>query len=568
MPTNIPILNQNGVFLRQTRLDTRFHIDSSDLFTMKNGNAPIMDLGMVGLFANQGFLPKSVGSFNIRPRRVYSPTNEFKWSHPTSAPEWRLLEDLSFDQEPGRAGAKFRLKFNSRRYDNGWVITPDPQISAHLVVTPDEIVGNPADGYIYTVQLKSFGSNDKGFPKDLLRPGNSWYGLSTVDSEYNQVYSSVPEFSTGKREFMGVVGCTGSQIQYSVTEKASRGTIGKDKQLAYDQYLDVIESFMFKPGTLGYDFSRLSPEEKQQIDITNMYQRSYGRSAETRMGDDTILSGWVPKVEAIATALMGQMVETEAFYGSGGLVDYDGKTKAQSILGLFHQLMLGNTHDFNPQFLTLERFEAAMTSALEGKIDYSPYQEPVTIEIRTGRGGLGLIQNLLDRLPANHGLFWTTDNIIEGLGGNNSTLFFNTPRFTHYKMRNNMAILKFVYEPSLDPATANDQINPFLPLNNGVGGNRLSSYMFIVEDLSGNTEEGNVLEIMYEKDFGIKKFVEQGRLAYPGMSNGGVHMGITSNPGFSVQFLQNHKGYHLLDPTKSLIMRPINPNTGKPIFNY
>lgn len=542
-------------------------MDSSDLFTMRNGNAPIMDLGMIGLFANQGFLKRSVGSFSIRPKRVYSPTQEFKWSHPTSAPEWRLVEDLSFDSEPGRGGAKFRLKFSSRRYDNGWIVTPDPQLPAHLVVTPDEIIRD-GDHYIYTFQLKGFGSNDKGFPKELLRPGTSWYGISTVDSEYNQIYSSIPEFSAGKREFMGVVGCTGSQIQYTVTEKAARGVIGKDKLMAYDQYLDVLEAYQFKPDTLGYDFSLLSPEQKMQVDITDMYRRSYGRNAETRMGDDTVLSGWVPKVEAIATAVMGQMIETEAFYGSGGLVDYDGPTKAQSILGLFHQLMLGNTHDFNPQFLTLERFEAAITSALEGKIEYSPYMEPTTVEIRTGRGGLGLIQNLMARLPANNGLFWTTDNIIEGLGGNNSTLYFNTPQFTMYKMRNNMAKLKFVYEPSLDPATANEDINPFLALNNGVGGNRLSSYMFIIEDLSGNTEDGNVLEILYEKDFGIKKFVEQGRLAYPGTSSNGMHLGITSNPGFSVQFLQNHKGYHLLDPTKSLIMRPINPKTGKPIFNF
>ena len=43
--------------------------------------------------------------------------------------------------------------------------------------------------------------------------------------------------------------------------------------------------------------------------------------------------------------------------------------------------------------------------------------------------------------------------------------------------------LEFELAPGLDPIDANDHINPIVPLSNGtIGGHRLSSYMFIIED--------------------------------------------------------------------------------------
>ena len=37
-------------------------------------------------------------------------------------------------------------------------------------------------------------------------------------------------------------------------------------------------------------------------------------------------------------------------------------------------------------------------------------------------------------------------------------------------------------------------------------------------------------------------------------------------PGFEVYLEKRFKAYRLIDPTKSLLIKPINPNTGKVIF--
>lgn len=566
---SIPVLN-NGVFLRQTKMDTRFHLDTSDLFSLKapDGTRPEpLDMGMVSLFANSGFLPERASSLVMNSRRVFLEGHEFKWSHPTSSKEFVLKEDLSFDAEPGRGGAKFKLKFNGFYYDNGWIITPDPQIRSHLLITPDEIIRD-GDDYIYTVVVKGVDSQSHGFPKEYLTQGTKFFGLSTVDHEYNKTFSSIPNFEMGKREFMSYVGCDSQQLHYSVTREAAMSPIKNGAMIPYNMYQDVLETYVFRPGTLGFELSLRSPQDKQNINIVDMYKRSYGRNAESRMSRDTVLSSWVPKVEMIAATLLDQMIETNAFYGSGGKVNFDGRTEVPSALGLFHQLMLGNFAPYNINFLTMEYFESIITTYMEGKVEYNPAGVPRVIEIRTGRGGLAAVQNILSKIPAQSGLVWDSQGIIEGIGRNNSALYFNTPQFTMYKMRNGMAILKFIYEPSLDPATASETINPFVTVQNGVGGNRLSSYIYIINDLSGSTTNDNVVEFVYGPDYDVTKVVDVGRLNYPGFGSGNVHRGDITNPGFTVHFLQKTKAYWLVDPTKSLILKPFNPKTGKPIFDY
>ena len=129
------------------------------------------------------------------------------------------------------------------------------------------------------------------------------------------------------------------------------------------------------------------------------------------------------------------------------------------------------------------------------------------------------------------------------------------------------------YEPSLDPEQANDLINPIVPMQMGVGGFRLSSYVFIIDDLTANdtASDGspNVCELFYGPDWQLRQSYTNGKLAYPGSedANGRWHMtpGIA---GFNVNMWLKNKAYWLKDPTKSLVLKPNNPLTGKTIFDY
>ena len=566
-----PLSLSGGVFMRQTDYPTvKGHMDSADLFSFFQDKPEPTDMGMVEYFVNSGFMPERSTSLAMNAERVYLNGHDFKYRHPTTEKEFFILEDLSGTSEAGRSGAKFKLKFNTKKYDNGWIITPDPQSRWHLLITTDTIEDD-GDGFIYTVQLKTYNRNDSFFPKYLLARNTRFFPISTIDSEYNQTYSSIPEFGGGIREFVSYVGTSGSQLHYSVTRDAAMGKVGRDTMFNYQQFLDGIETFQFKPGSLGYNLSYKTPEEKKAFngDVSAMYRKSYGSNAETQMRADSVLNAWAPKVEMLAVKLLNQMIETDAFYGSGGRMNFDGPTDTQTTLGLFHQFMLGNTHNYNLNSLSLEYFESIITNRLEGKMEYNPSSVGPTVVIKSGRGGIAAIQSMLLKLPANSGLLWTVDGIVQNVGKNNAALHFATPKFISWEMRSGLATLKFEYEPSLDPQTANQSINPIVPVNGAVGGNRLSSYIYIIEDLSASTSGSNVKEMVYGPDWDIRKSVMVGKLNYPGLGSGnGMWQRSNNGPGFEVYFEQRHKAYWLVDPTKSLVIKPLNPFTGKPIFEY
>lgn len=569
-----PISLNGGVFMRQTDFPSvKGHLDSADLFSFFQDKPEPTDMGMVEYFVNSGFMPERATSLTMNAKRVFLSGHEFKYSHPTTDKEFYILEDLSFSDKAGMAGAKFKAKFNTKKYDNGWIITPDPQSRFHLLVTADEILRD-GDGWIYTLELKTYNKAESYFPKYLLSPNTRFYGLSTIETEYSQTYSSIPEFGGGKREFMSYVGKSGSQLHYSVTRDAAMGQIGERSLFNYNQYLEGIQTFQFKPGTLGWNLSYQTPEQKQAYggDVTALYKKAAGGSSEQgerMMKRDSILSAWAPKVEMLGVKLLNQMVETDAFYGSGGTLNFDGRTDTMTTLGLFHQFMLGNTHNYNIHHLSLEYFESIITSRLEGKMEYNPSMSGPTVIIKTGRGGIAMIQELASKMPSNNGLLWTTDKIITGLGVNNGALHFETPQFVSWRMKSGLATLRFEYEPSLDPQTANTSINPIVPVNKGVGGHRLSSYIYIIEDLAANTKGENVCELLYGPDWDIRKSVTQGKLAYPALNpSGGTWLRSDNGAGFTVYLEQKHKAYWLKDPTRSLVIKPNNPYTGKPIFEY
>jgi hypothetical protein len=93
--------------------------------------------------------------------------------------------------------------------------------------------------------------------------------------------------------------------------------------------------------------------------------------------------------------------------------------------------------------------------------------------------------------------------------------------------------------------------------------------MFFIEDLAAGMDGANVKELLYGPDYDVWGMYENGRLAYPGSpTTGGRHAGSRTNPGFSVFLHQRSKGYHLVDPTRSLVIRPFNPETGRPLFGH
>ena len=272
---------------------------------------------------------------------------------------------------------------------------------------------------------------------------------------------------------------------------------------------------------------------------------------------DLVKKAWIPEVEALAMRKIEMDVEMMATWGAGGVIEVEGKTLVHLPIGLFHQVNLGSTFSYNIPLFNLEKIEAYLTSRVKDKID--PYGTNV-LTVGTGRAGLKLVRpQILERVKQ-AGLFIDDGGGRYLKGNDNQKMYADLPNFLSYRWE--FGIIQFVHIPALDPIVANDWENPIY------GGERLSSYMFIIDDLSA--EGDNVYEIVYGPDWDFSHRFINGKMNYldvkSGQSSFAAFQSSDNHPGFRVFMEKRHKAYWIKDITKSLLIKPINPRTGRPIF--
>ena len=567
-----PLVLQNGIYMRSTEFNMQSHIDAAHVTSVNAGKEEITNLGIIKPFITTGYMGLSntirFGEGGVN--RIFSNGHIYSMSQPLTAREFYVLELITKRDQLGRGGEEFQVKFNTRRFDNLWVITPDPNTGLDFLITTKEIVKD-GDGWIYTLVIDGVNAADRSVEAIYFQPGSKFFGKYTYDAEYNQTYSSLPDVEGGMREYFNFVGQTSSQIHYSVTREAAVMPVSTQTVHLLDKYREIVEIMEFAPGTLGYNVSNASPEIKRALNNNplNMYVEKYGKNAEKRFVDDLVGTAWVPAVEALAIATLQKMVHTMAWYGTGGKVQIDGKTQGNNPLGMWFQLAMGNRHIMNPYDFSLQTFEAIVTSRLVDRQE--PYKNEKVFTVRTGRGGYANATHQISKLPAQLGVLMdaSSTNFVQGFGGDNAHLKVATPTYDMYRMRNGYGWLKFEIDPALDPVVANDITNPVLPYTNQIGGSRLSSYIYIIEDLMGAYQSDNVCEIVYKHDWDIRGSVNQGNLAYMGAPTfkGGMWQRSSNHPGFEVIFQQRHKAYVIKDTTRALTIVPLNPFTNKPIFS-
>lgn len=557
--TVTPLVLNNGVYLQSNEYETTAHLDKAHVTYLNRSNGPVEDLGIIQPFVTAGYkMTPYLYNFSKQGKsRKYLDGHIYKWSTPLHEEPCYIMEDLSQTDKPGFAGEKFKIKVNSNKYNNGYIIAIDQHDPHQLLITEDEIIQD-GDGWILTVKLMSVDQADRWFPKSYLRRNTKYFAITTMETEFSQTYSDIPSMGGGMRDYFNTIGQTRAQLHYSVTRDAAYSKIHKTITSSLADYRKIIEMYIFKPGTLGYD---LSMKGQSPHSVKGTYAKHYGAKGGAKMDYDIVMRSWVPEIELTGMAWLDAMVEQEAMWGSGGLVDYDGRAKRQRSLGLFPQLNMGNTHTYNLFNFTLEKFEFIIASRVQGRTMEDGTQEYV---IKTGKGGLSMVKNWLRNKPGALGMITNSDAYIQGLGkNNNKNLTLHVPEFTGWSMANGMGTIRFELAPALDPIDANPQVNPKVPASKGIGGYRLSSYMFIIDDIS-NSAEGNIVELVYGPDWDFTKRSISGKMDYMGKQN---FRSASHHPGFEVFMEKRHKGYWVKDVTKSLLIKPINPNTGRPLYS-
>lgn len=557
MSNATPYLLQNGIYLQTREYTHDFHLDKAHLLRQNGGmdHANATDLGMITPWITTGYLERP-GMFDMikgGANRIFADSHIWKWQSPIAEQPTYSLGDISNQSKPGQDGARFKIKLNKRSFGNGAIIAVDKFSQIELYVTEDEIYGDDSSGYVYTVKLHTTNAKYRYWPTEFLTAGTIYFQKSSVMGEYGKTYNDMGTIKSGYREFYNYVGEGTAHVHFEVTRDAAYSKISDQCIMGIQNYRKVLEMYQFAPG------SPLSDAVLRGESPVNYLMREKGMSkegAKAQFKQDLVKTGWVPQVEALAMRKIEMDVEMQAIWGAGGVVEVEGNTAVHMPIGLFHQVNLGSTFSFNIPLFSLDKIEAYIVSRVKDKID--PYGQNELV-VGTGRAGLKLVRpQILERVKQS-GIF-IQDNERYIKGTDNQTLFYDGPNFLAYRWE--FGIIKFVHVPALDPIIANDIENPLF------GGERLSSYIFIIDDLSA--EGDNVYEVVYGPDWDYSHRFINGKMNYldckSSSSSFAAFQSSNNSPGFQVFLEKRHKAYWIKDITKSLLIKPINPRTGKPIF--
>lgn len=556
MSTASPLMLQNGIYLQTREYTHDFHLDKAHLLRQNGGmdHANATDLGMITPWITTGYLERP-GMFDMikgGANRIFADSHLWKWQAPVAEQPTYSLGDITNTDKPGQDGARFKIKMNKRSFGNGAIIAVDKFSQVELYVTEDEIFGDDSSGYTFTVKLHTTNAKYRFWPKEWLTAGTIYFQKSSVMGEYGQKYNDMGTIKSGYREFYNYVGEGTAHVYFEVTRDAAYSKISENCVAGIRDYRKILEMYQFAPG------SPLSDAALRGESPVN-YLMKKGMTKDAAMNQvkqDLVKTGWVPEVEALAMRKIEMDVEMQAVWGAGGVIEVEGKTAVHMPIGLFHQVNLGSTYSYNIPLFNLEKLEAYFVSRVKDKID--PYGQNELV-VGTGRAGLKLVRpQILERVKQS-GIF-IQDNERYIKGTDNQTLYYDGPNFLAYRWE--FGIIKFVHVPALDPIIANDLENPLF------GGERLSSYIFIIDDLSA--EGDNVYEVVYGPDWDYQHRFINGKMNYldikSSSSSFAAFQAANNHPGFQVFLEKRHKAYWIKDITKSLLIKPINPRTGKPIF--
>lgn len=551
----IPLTLTNGVYLQTREFQAETHLDKAHLMHMDAGQPKdSLDLGMITPWINTGYMERP-SMWNLigkgKNRTLFAEGTRFTWKTPIAEEPAYIVEDITSTDRPGLGDTEFPIKLN-KRFGNSAILSCNKFSQLELYVTNREIRMD-GDAWIHWVKINSTNKKFKYFPKKFLVAGTKFFQISSVLGEYGQTYDDVMGFKAGYREFYNYVGDAYANKHLTCTRDAALSKVSSTSLKTLAEYRKVIEMYALHPASAAYDLSRQGQSPVQAL----MQEKGMNlKDAEAEVARSIVKRAWIPEVEMLAMKMIERDINYYAIWGAGGVMEVEGKTHVHMPTGLFHQLNMGPTFNYNIPKFNIRKLDAWITSRLKDKID--PYGQN-RIKIGTGLGGLKLVRSQIKDVALSDGLVFQHDKYVKG--NDNMMLEYDGPNFMSYRM--SFGWVDFEHVAELDPIVANEIENPM------VDGHRLSSYLFIIDDLTANND--NIYEIVYGPDYDFHHFYINGRMNYLdsgafGTSKSGPYQASNLGPGFEVYIEKRHKCYHMIDPTRSLLIKPYNPYTGKPLF--
>lgn len=533
----------NGLFLRDNSYQASSHIDSYHLMNMLKDSEPT-DMGPVDIWAMSQkvemplYQMSSFGGKNVI--EVDNVRGEYKWQTPVSQDIPYIVEDVEpSNTTKGIDGTSFKLKFNKREFGHGDIITYDKYNGVEMIVSAEDDILPIGDGYIYTMYLINNDSY-KYLDNAFLKSGAKFFRKGSARGEYGERFSDITTKS-GFREFFNYVGGAEAHVHYSIS---SRADMMIKKGLNADGTVPVTEIWRNFDKTLDPSISSIE-------DIAEMKGKDYLKKA---IANGDLSRTFLTKLEAAHLTKLSNDIESYLMWGHGGRVRQDGPDDLRLSVGLWKQLDSSFKRVYNKSSFSLEMFRAELYNFYNGRIEFEGPDPKRKITVQVGLGGMRMVNEAIKREAASQNFTLNAGEGGNGIGairGTGMNLGYGYA-YTSYVIPF-LANIEFVINPAFDNVHTNDIENPI------IDGHPLSSYSFIIFDVTDNTQD-NIYLLKLKWDNELKWWYQNGTMDYMGRTKGFQSSGQFN--GYKVYMTQVMPAIWVKDPTKVLKIVMRNPITG------
>lgn len=536
-----PVFN-NGLFLRDTAYQASSHVDSYHLMNMLKDAEPT-DMGPVDIWAMTQkvemplYQMSSFGGNNVI--EVDNVRGEWKWQTPISQDLPYVMEDIEPSNiTKGIDGTTFRVKFNKREFGHGDIVSYDKYNGVEMIVSTEDDILPVGDGVIYTMYLVN---NDtyKFLDNKFLKAGTKFFRKGSARGEYGERFSDISTKS-GYREFYNYVGGAEAHVHYSVS---SRADMMLKKGMNTDGTIPVTEIWR------NFDKS-IDPTVSSIDDMVSKMGKDWVKKS---IANGNLSRTFLTKMEAAHLSKISTDIETYLMWGHGGRVRQDGPDDIRLSVGLWKQLDNSFKKVYNKSSFSLDMFRGELYNFYNGRVEFDGPDPKRKVIVQTGMGGMRMVNEAIKREAAsdNFSIDPSEKSGIGAIKGQGMSLGYGYA-YTNYVIPF-LANVEFVINPAFDNVHTNDIENPV------IDGHALSSYSFIIFDVTDNTQD-NIYMLKLKWDNELKWWYQNGTMDYMGRTKGFQSSGQFN--GYRVYMTQCMPAVWVKDPTKVLKIVMRNPITG------
>lgn len=540
----------NGMLLRDTIIPVGSHIDSYKLMNLVQAQKPT-EIGVIEYFAQSQMVQPFLYTFSSFGGKNEIVVDNFEGRYSWDVPVVNDMPHTTRDLDPsntrkGLGGTPFQIALSRRAFGHTDIITYDKMGGLELYVMDFNVLNTENGETIYTVRLVN-SENGLYLNNNILVEQTTWFRKSSVKSaDYGERYSDV-NMRAGFRTFYNYISTGKATGTYSVSEFAHAQMVSQNGGTPAKEIFKIYDNDM--------------------MDIARTYiADANNKIAQTQLmkavKDGKVGYSYVTAMEQATAKKCVDDVENYMMWGQGGSLTTDGADDVRLAQGLWRQLDNAFQRVYNIGTWNMGILQSELYNYYNGRVDFTGPDPKREVIVQTGIAGMQQVNTAIQQMATNSGMVINASEVgaVGNASGGNSIPAKNGMdlrfgfAYTSYVIPF-LANVKFIVNPALDPVEANDIENPM------INGFRLSSYCYIIWDITENGGNDNIFMMKGAWDTGLDWFYINGTCDYKGQKG---HNAANLMSGYQVYMSMYHKSVKVKDPSRVLKIIPVNPRTNKP----